>query len=52
MTTKSKILITLIVLGILDAVIPGLPIIALILIYVVLERPIWFSDLVREIYNQ
>ncbi len=52
MTTKSKILITIIGLGILDAVIPGLPIIALILIYVILERPAWFPDLVREIYGQ
>jgi len=52
MTTKSKILITIIVLGILDAVIPGLPILALILIYVILERPAWFSDSVREIYGQ
>lgn len=30
---------TIIGLGILDAVIPGLPIIALILIYVILEKP-------------
>ncbi len=51
MSTKSKVLMTIIGLGILDAVIPGLPIIALILIYVILEKPSWFIRLVGEIYR-
>jgi hypothetical protein len=51
MSTKAKVLMAVIGLGILDAVIPGLPIIALILIYVLLEKPAWFLDLVGEIYR-
>lgn len=51
MSKKSKALMAIIGLGILDAVIPGLPIIALILVYVILEKPAWFSDLVAEIYR-
>jgi hypothetical protein len=36
-------------MGMVDAVIP-FPIIGAILIYVVLQKPVWFSDVVREIY--
>ena len=50
MNVKTKTLLTLILLGLLDAVIP-LPIIGLILIYVIFERPPWFSKIVRQIYN-
>ena len=50
MNIKTKILLSLILLGLLDAVIP-LPIIGLILIYVLLERPPWFSGIVRQIYD-
>ncbi len=49
MNIKTKTLLSLILLGLLDAVIP-LPIIGLILIYVILERPSWFSEIVRQIY--
>ena len=52
MSTKRLTLIWVILLGILDAVIPGLPIIALVLVYVVLMKPSWFLDLVRQIYGQ
>jgi hypothetical protein len=52
MSTKAKTLLGVILLGVLDAVIPGLPIIALVLIYVILVKPSWFSDLVRKIYDQ
>jgi hypothetical protein len=51
MSTKAKVLMAIIGLGILDAVIPGLPIIALILIYVIVGKPAWFPDLVGEIYR-
>ena len=50
MNIKTKTLLSLILLGLLDAVIP-LPIIGLILIYVILERPPWFSEIVRHIYD-
>lgn len=50
MSIKTKTLISLIVLGIVDMVIP-IPIFGLILIYVVLQRPPWFADIVRQIYN-
>ena len=50
MNIKTKTLLSLILLGLLDAVIP-LPIIGLILIYVILERPPWFSEIVRQIYD-
>ena len=51
MSTKAKVLLAIVGLGILDAVIPGLPIIALVLIYVIVEKPAWFPKLVREIYR-
>ncbi|MGM0427029.1 MAG: hypothetical protein ACQEQ7_07315 [Thermodesulfobacteriota bacterium] len=47
---KTKILIFLIILGIMDMVIP-VPFTALLLIYVLLERPAWFRNLVRDIYQ-
>jgi hypothetical protein len=50
MRPKTQILIGLIVLGLIDVVIP-VPITAGILIYVVLQRPTWFTDMVRDIYH-
>jgi len=50
MSIKTKSLIILIVLGIIDVVIP-IPILGVILIDVVLRRPPWFTNVVREIYN-
>ena len=50
MSAKTRILMTLIVLGLIDIVIP-LPIVALILIYVVLQRPPWFTAMVHDIYS-
>ena len=49
--TKSKCLIALILLGVVDAVIP-VPILVVILLYVLFQRPPWFKDLVQEIYNK
>jgi hypothetical protein len=51
MNTKTKTVIVVIVLGIVDMVIP-IPILGVILLYVVLQRPPWFTDIVREIYKQ
>jgi hypothetical protein len=50
MSIKTKSLIFLIILAIVDMVIP-IPILGVILIYVVIERPPWFRNVVREIYN-
>ena len=52
MTRKSQLLLSVIGLGIIDAVVPLFPILAFILIYVLVERPPWFQEYVREIYNQ
>jgi len=51
MNIKTKTVIVVIVLGIIDMVIP-IPILGVILLYVVLQRPPWFTDIVREIYKQ
>jgi len=50
MSMKTKSLIFLVILGIIDVVIP-IPILGVTLIYVVLQRPVWFTNIVREIYN-
>jgi len=50
MSIKSKTLLFLIVLGIVDMVIP-IPIIGLILIYVIIEKPAWFMDIAKKIYS-
>jgi hypothetical protein len=51
MSPKTRVLMTLIALGFIDLVIPLIPIVACILIYVVLQRPTWFTDMVRDIYG-
>ena len=51
LNTKPKCLISLILLGVVDAVIP-IPILAIILLYVLFQRPQWFKDLVQEIYDK
>jgi hypothetical protein len=50
MDYRTKVLVSLIFLAIVDALIP-LPVIGLILIYVLFARPSWFSDLVAQIYG-
>jgi len=49
-STQTKSMIALIFLGIIDAVIP-LPVIGIILIFVIITRPPWFRDMVKEIYR-
>ena len=51
MNKKTQILLTVICLGLLDAVIPLFPVLGLILIYVILNKPYWFLDTVQEIYD-
>jgi arginine exporter protein ArgO len=50
MRIKTKILAIVILLSIVDMVIP-FPIIGVILIGVLLQKPPWFEQLVREIYR-
>ena len=50
MSVKTQVLVGLIILSIVDAVIP-IPFAALTLIYVVLQQPAWFTDMVRDIYG-
>ena len=50
MSVKTQIITSLIALGLIDVVLP-IPIVALILIYVVVQRPVWFTDMVRDIYD-
>ena len=50
MKTGTKILIVLIILGIVDMVIP-VPVLGMILIFVVLQKPLWFRVVVDEIYR-
>ena len=50
MNTKTKTMVYLSILALLDMIIP-IPFTALVLIYVVLEKPPWFENLVTEIYS-
>ena len=51
MTLKTKLLIYLSIFALFDMIIP-IPFSALILIYVVLERPGWFKKLVDDVYKR
>ncbi len=51
MTNKTQLLIALIILCVVDAVVPLFPVLGLILIYVVLAKPSWFLETVRQIYE-
>jgi len=50
MKTKIKIILYLSILALIDMIIP-IPFAALMLIYVIFEKPAWFRNLVTEIYN-
>jgi len=52
MSIKTKTLISIAVLGLIDAVVPGLPILALVLVYVVIDRPAWFAGIYAQIYGR
>ncbi len=51
MTKKTQLLLGLIALSVIDAVAPLLPVLGLVLIYVVLAKPRWFLEIVRQVYN-
>jgi len=50
MNIRTKSILVLILLGMIDIAIP-IPIIGLLLIYVIIQKPSWFQDLVQEIYR-
>ena len=50
MAKNKKIIIYLSIIALLDMVIP-IPFTALMLIYVILEKPAWFKNLVTDIYD-
>lgn len=50
MKTKTKILLYLITLSLVDAVIP-VPIVGIVLISVLYQKPDWFRELVNDIYG-
>jgi len=50
MKIKTKILLYLSILALVDMIIP-IPFTALMLIYVIFEKPAWFRNLVTDIYN-
>ena len=51
MRSNTNILIYLIIFALLDMIIP-VPFAAILLIYVLLEKPLWFKKLVAEVYKQ
>lgn len=50
MSTKTKIIVYLLILALLDTVIP-VPIMEILLITVVIQKPPWFRKMVDEIYG-
>jgi len=50
MKLKTKLIIGLVIIAVVDMVIP-IPFTALLLLYVVLERPPWFKTWTEDIYN-
>jgi hypothetical protein len=50
MKLKTRLLIGLVVLAVVDMVIP-IPFTALLLLYVVLEKPPWFQTWASEVYK-
>ena len=50
MPKKAQILVYVIILAVFDTIIP-LPITALVLIYVIFQKPRWFRDYVEQIYR-
>ena len=50
MKLKTRLLIYLAIFAFFDMIIP-IPFSALLLIYVLLEKPEWFKNLVEEVYK-
>jgi len=50
MSKRTQVLIYLILLAMFDTIIP-IPITALVLIYVLLQKPVWFRQWMDEVYR-
>ena len=51
MSQRNRLLLWVLLLGLFDAIIPFFPVLALVLVYVLLEKPQWFLDSVKEVYD-
>jgi hypothetical protein len=49
-TFRTRCLISLVALALFDAIIP-IPILGVVLIYVVLQKPLWFREMVVQLYE-
>jgi hypothetical protein len=52
MSRQAQMLTAVVILGLIDALVPFFPILALILIYVIVDKPTWFLEMVRELYKK
>jgi hypothetical protein len=50
MHVQNRYVLILAILSLMDLLIP-LPILGILLIYVVLQRPAWFKNMVRNLYQ-
>ena len=50
MSTKTQVLIYILVLAVFDTVIP-IPLTALVLVHVLYQKPRWFRELIDEVYR-
>jgi hypothetical protein len=50
MSLKTKIFIFLVILALVDIVIP-IPFTAIFLLYVLIEKPGWFKQMVEDVYG-
>ena len=50
MRLKTKIFIFLVILALVDIVIP-IPFAAILLLYVLIEKPVWFKQIVDGVYG-
>ncbi|MBW2059528.1 MAG: hypothetical protein JRH07_04875 [Deltaproteobacteria bacterium] len=51
MSSRTRYLLWLIGLAVFDVVVP-FPLMATVLIYVLFRRPLWFREIVSEIYGE
>lgn len=51
MSKSTHVLIAVAFLGLIDAAVPFFPILGLVLFYVILDRPPWFLEIVRDVYR-
>ena len=50
MSTNRSCLVWIVLLSLVDTVVP-FPIVGVVLIFVVLRRPPWFREMVRDVYG-